>query len=536
MPSPRARSSPSPQSPLPPPTVVPVERVYVLGLVSLFLLLLLIVVAAALVGGQLRRQAARVSEQSLAIDQLREELAQVREEVARLEAGRGPAAAPPRAARSAPPSAAASEPAFAGPDGAARREAPARTLAQSGAQPALAPAALPSGVGEERVRSLLARALRTDDEAPVALADRAAAEQAVTEALSSIEPAAWSGETWARLAAAACLLDQADHATLLAARAEASGQAPAAYYRILAGRRIAEGRAADALTLAERLAAVVPGDPSAAVLRGVALWQLGDAAAAHAAVEGVDDPAALSLSEKLLLGRLLIWLERWDQLEHLLAWLSPVPESTADTVSFLRAVLATQRGSPAEAVALLDNLLARQPDDYDLRTWRGVALLEARQLAAAREALAHAEQHPERPEAWYWRGMVELRAGNVEQATAFFQHALAACEQFAPAAEALATIALNAGELAAATQFIDSALRANWRRPAAHFLRALVCARQTRAAEAARALREAFALDPALLQTARQTPVISELFTPDELAALAGQEPGAPNHGLAGPE
>ena len=117
--------------------------------------------------------------------------------------------------------------------------------------------------------------------------------------------------------------------------------------------------------------------------------------------------------------------------------------------------------------------------------------------------------------------MLEFDAGNIDEALPFLQHALAASHGFAPAWEALGTIALNRGDLATALQNLTNAVNANPRRGSAHFLLAVIHAKASRPSETAKALQTAFRLDPSLLKTARQTDVISGLFSHDELAALA---------------
>ncbi len=494
-----------------------VERLHVLWIVSALMLVLLVVIVTLLGSGQLRRHAGRISEQTQAIDRLREDLSQTRKELMDLkvampfitQAGRVPPAS------------------VEGP------HEPAPVAQEEGAEPRPAE---PVPMAPDDIDALLRRALQPSEGGLYDLADRAAAEQALQAGVAGVGQAAWGGETWVRLAVIARLLDREAEAETFAGNARAANEFPRAYYELSARAMLAQRRARDAIVFARPLAAGRPQEPQGALLLAEAYRLSEDLTAADAALENLADPEHLSLADKLRLGGLFVALERWDRLDALLASLGEAPESALAQLNYLRAVLWIQQGKLPEALATLDNLLAEQPDDYELRTWRGVALLYARQLQAAREALAHAEQHRDRPEAWYWRGILELQAGNVDEAITALQTALAASSRCAPASEALATIALNRGDLLTALQNIEHAVNVSPRRASAHFLLALIHAKASHLAETAAALRTAFRLDPAFLDTARQTEAIRGLFSEDQLAALAAPTDVDPGHAPAEPD
>jgi tetratricopeptide (TPR) repeat protein len=205
--------------------------------------------------------------------------------------------------------------------------------------------------------------------------------------------------------------------------------------------------------------------------------------------------------------------------------LGPLPNELIPERDYLRAVWLIQQDRFAEALAVLDYLLELRPGDYDIRTWRAVALLEAGQYEAARAALAHAEQSPARPEAWYWLGVLEIETGNPEAAISYLQRTFTASARYAPAWEALGTLALNRGDLPVARENLINALEINPRRASAHFLLAIVHAKAARQEEAAQALQDAFLLDETLLETAKETEVLTRMFGQDGLEELA---PGPP--------
>ncbi len=530
-------STTSPPPPSQEPSTGMFERLYVLWIVSSLMLVLLVVIVTVLGSGRLRRHAERISQQSQAIERLREELSQTRRELLDLKklsqnygTGVAPVSPPPRSARAQPmPPSSADQPLVS--------EQPVRD-----GQPE-SPA---SRVPEHAIKALLQSAIRRGNEGLDELGDRPTAEEALRLGLDAVGGAAWSGETWARLAALARLLDRDVPAETFAANARADKQFPRAYYELSARRRLAQGRAPEAIVFARLLLAGRPHDPAGALLLAEGYRLKQDPAAADVALEDLRNVERLSLADKLRLARCFVALERWERLDALLASLGnvggtapravAVPEAASAQVNYLRAVLAIQRGQLPEALAILDNLLSEPrpsasgqpapglpaPDDYELRTWRGVALLYAQQFQAAREALAVSEKYPDRPEAWYWLGVLELRAGNTDQAVPYLEHALAASYGFAPAWEALGTLALNQGDLATALEHLTKAVNANPRRASSHFLLAIIHAKASRPAEAAEALRTAFRLGPSLLETAKQTEVISRMFSADELDALAG--------------
>jgi tetratricopeptide (TPR) repeat protein len=477
-------------------------RLYALWMLSVLLLVLLVIVLTLLGTGRLRRHAVALSEQTQAIEQLRDDLSRMQQELSQLQAAAFTASQPSGSPR--------------GPV----TDKQGNRVSQP-AEPSQPTTNTSTSPKEQTITALLDSALAPNGESGGELADPVAASQALREALENAGGQPWSGETWARLALAARLLNRDGPAEAFAENARNAQVFPRDYYAASARQMLSQGRLTEAVVFANRLYAENPDDARAALLLGEAYCAQGDLAAAALAVEKVDSDAVLGPRERLRLGRLLIELELWDRLEALVNTFDVAQEADPAQVNFLRAVLAIQQDRLPEALAILDQLLADSPGDYDFQTWRGVALLSARQFEAAREALKIADAHPDRPEAWYWRGVLEVRAGSPDDAIPFFEKALAASQRHAPTWEALGTIALNRGDLPAAMQDLEHAVAANPRRASAHFLIAIIHAKTLRPTATADALRTALALDPSLLEEAQQTEVIRRLFTDDELEALA---------------
>lgn len=484
------------------------DRLCAISLMSSLLIVLLVIVLSLLGLRYLRQHAEKITDQDRTIEQLQSDLDELREELA---------TRPPRRPRQdRQPT-----PVTPQPDTGNSPVTPT-TVPEPAPTAAAAPEKVPA-VADSVIDGLLSRAMRTGETPPYELADQTAAQEALRVGLRDAATATWSGETWAGLAVLAHLQGRDAPAEMFALRAEGARTSPYAFYELSALARLAENRIDEAITFGQRMVNARPDDPRGRLLLAGAQRRNGDLAAVDETLAEITNTQRLTLPEKLKFGRLLLITERWARLDALLATINQVPAGESAEVNFLRAVLAIQRGRLPEALAILDNLLAESPGEYRLLMWRGVALLDAGQLEAARETLAETEQQADRPEGWYWRGMVELQAGNAAAAISMFQHALAASQRFAPAWEALGTIALNRGDLQTAMQNVTNALAANSRRAPAHFLVAIIHAKASRTEETAGALRTAFALDPSLLEVAEQTPVITAILSQDALAQLAGK-------------
>lgn len=479
-----------------PPRRNTIERLYVLWLVSSALLLLIVIAVAMLGNERLKRHAARLDEQSETLERLERKTAELRLDLERL-----------IAAPVTPPI--ASPPADEIPAVSPTVDADARATDADEPDPIL------------DIESLLARAVAEDESGRPIIADADAAESAVNAGMGGAGSSVWSGQTWTRLAIVARLLDRDTPAELFAIKALASGYAPADYYALTARVLLEKGNAPEAIVYAERLVKATPAEASAALLLSEVYHARDDIAGVAKIVRTISDPRVLTASEQLRLGRLLVVTEQWDQLENLVAGFADLPEQNLPRANRLRAVAAIRARRLPEALAIIDALLDDHPNDYDLLTWRGVALLEARQYEAARAALNHADAHPERPEAWCWRGVVELRSGDLDAAAKYIRRSLAASRRYAPAWEALARVALNRGDLQTAAQNAAHAIEANPYRASAHVLLAIASARMERAEPTLDALRAAIKLDPTALQTARDTDAIQRLLSREQWEELA---------------
>lgn len=505
------------------------DRRAAVWLVAGLLAAILLVVAALLVGGHIRRQALTIEHYRSTIEELSQRLHAIEQAAhrARLEA---PASEPDVQPLAPSPTEPASAPATApAPD-----------------EPAAAPQPDPLTVAEPRpvqtdadVRRALDRLLRPADESPLALVDRAAAETFLDEVRGSGDQVRWSGATLARLAALARLLGRDGAAEWFAVRAASAGTFPAEYHEIAVRQLLAAGRAAEASIAARRMLEGGATHPTTLSLLAAALALHGDAAGADEVLSRLTDAEIRDLHphDRLRAAQALAAVEDWDRLETTLAALGAVAASAGPDVAFLRAVLAIQRGRPAEALGILDYLLARDADNYDLLTWRAVALLEARQFDAARAALVLAERNPQRAEAWYWRGVVELRAGAPDVAAPYLERAIVASPRFAPAWEALAAASLALADQAteagaddvarshldAAVRALSVAIEANPRRGSTHFLLAVAHAKAGRVDQCAAAMQTAALLSSRWIEVARGTPIIARLFLPEELDALAAE-------------
>lgn len=480
------------------------ERMYVMWFVSWIALLLLVILLYMIGSDRMKRQADTLREQSGKLTQLEEELTRLRQDFDGLSA--------------TPPVVGAVEP--------AEPHKPSDTTQGNEAADSDLDV-IPNVAPDEPldVEALLSTAFSDTVAAVAELRDVDAARTAVDLAMGAVADADWDGQTWSKLAIAARLLDRDAPAEMFALKALAAGIEPAEYYEISARRLLARGEPTEAADFAIRLVRTAPTDQGAALLLAEIQFTLGDPGAVAEALDGITDARQLTVPETLRVGRLLIYSEQWRRLEDVVAkFVDPPPEALPE-LNRLRAVVALKGGRLPEALALIDGLLESDPNDYDLLTWRGVALLEAQEYSAAREALEHARQQPDRAEALYWLAVVELRVGDSNAAVEHLQRALAANADYPPALETLATIALNSGDVSTAADYVADSIAANPRRASAHFLQAITSAKLLRADEAYGALRRALELEPGLFETAQNTDVLRELITQQqwrELAEIAG--------------
>ncbi|MGD8451784.1 MAG: tetratricopeptide repeat protein [Phycisphaerae bacterium] len=384
--------------------------------------------------------------------------------------------------------------------------------------------------------TLLDKALVAGTLAPLVIGDRAAAEEVTATGLRYLRQAEWSGDTWARCAIVARLLDQHAAAERFAEAAYRAGDPLTAFSEVSARVFLDEARPTDALLHAQHFDQQTEGSPTARVLLARVALALDNPASADEIVAGVAVDETLSVPDRLALGRVCLALERWEQLAQVMDSIQTAPPALERERNFLYAVALIQRGGNlAEAGSVLAYLAAEGPGDepaagatgpdtYEITLWQGVALLHGRQVAAARETLERAAGlRADRPEAYYWRAVLAYQDGDVAGARLYLQNALATSARYAPAWEMLGQLALNEGDLTDALTNLRKAVEVNERRASAHFAIALAHAKAARREPAAAALHRALVLDPTYLETARHAEVITRLFTEEELMSLLTQ-------------
>lgn len=506
------------------------ERLYIYWLTSVLLLILLAALSIVLVRGALQRQTDAISALQAKVSRLEIQLQEAQ------------TAAPPPAETTRAPT----EPTRR-PDETRRPRTTPDEYAPpgvTGLQPAPAAAAA-QGLDEATLRMRLDQVLPSPALIPSDIRDADAALKLLEEADRSVPSASWNGSTWARLATLARLLGQDAAAARLARRAASAGGDPTEYLAATTRMLLARGAADDALPLVSQLVEQTRGVPTARVLLAATLITLGNDDDADETVALLAGAGEMALIDRLLLGRILLALERWDELDALMSGIKQVPDTLAAEYGFLLAAGRAHAGNTVEALAILDGLradlppartsgtaarighpwqaLPPAPDLYEIETWRGVALLRAGQRDAAQEVLQQAASlSPGRPDAHYQLGVLEAQRGRPEIAALHFKNALASSARYAPAWEALALLEIDTGELDAALEHVARALDVNIRRPAAHFLRAIAHAKRADHDQAAAALQEAVRLDQRYVDKALQIEVFQRLFTPEELQQMAG--------------
>ena len=473
---------------------IAVDRLYVLWIISSLMVVLAVVVIALITGGHLRRQTDALIEQAASIETLRNDLAALQERVAGLQEIEPPPQPKPATERPRPAAPAPEPP------------APAQSPPSSTPGPA------------RQIDALLDTALAVDRAGHPALRDSSAAQRALAKAQAASE---LPPKTNARLALAAALMGQHRAAELFASRAATHGAAPNAYYEFITREHLAAGRALEATVFARRLRTELPQDPKANLLLAAALASTGDLGSAGEALREIRADKELHFDDRLLLAALLLETEQVPRLGEVLAGLADAAPARVPEVNYLRATYAILRNQLVEGLAILEELLADRPDDDGLQVLQAAALIKAGRHDEARALLKAVEPGPD---AAYWLGTVELQDGNVAQAIAAFQQALNAAPRHSPAWEALATIALNDGDLPSAGTYVDNAIAANPWRASPHLLRAIVKAKSEQPDEARASLRTAVQLDPLLVEPATQAEVLHPLASAEELRAFAAEQ------------
>ncbi len=424
----------------------------------------------------------------------------------------------------------------------------AREPAPTPETPPTAPAA-PAVPAEPTVRAQLFQSTSPNPSTPFDIARPAEAAAAIATATRHLDEARWGGETWLRLAIVARLLSDDRQADAFAERAAAQNQDLLPYIEAATRCAVARGRNEEAASRAAQLAEHAAASSSAAALLAAAHHINGNAAAADEALAQVTAPRALPSYDLLLLTRVAMELQRWDRLVELLNAAGDVPAPLDPAFRFVHAVALSQAAQSEDghvkALAALDYVKAHLddplpstpvstddwrtfgPDAYEVDVWRGMALVAANQMTAAREILESAvAAEPQRAAAHYALGEWALRMNELDMAAEQLEQAVALAPDHAPAWEALAVTELTRNQLEAAVRHARRATELHPRRPSAHFLLALAHANLVNRDEAAVALRTAFQLDPRYREEAEHAEVFTRLFTAADLEALAqGAEP-----------
>lgn len=476
-----------------------IERVTILWIVSTVLMLMAIGVVTLLARTKLRQQAAVIARQTETIDALTRRLDQIELALATVQRD----LAQVRLERTTRPSA---EPAAATP------------------KPAETPTAR---LSERDIRRQLDQFLPEPANTTSHIEDVDAARELVSRVAAAADQLQLGGRTWARIALLAVLADHHPAAASLAQRARNAGVPPAGYDELRLREMLARKQYDEALRLGERLLAEAPDRPAARVLLAAAQAERGQLDRADRTLRTLPLVTALSDEDRLRLAQVLMRLARWDDLHAVLANWRSQTEQTQRLVNRYRAVDAIEHGRYATGVAILDQLLASEPDDYDLRLWRAIALVRAGQFQAAGDALNHPALQRERPEAWYWRGRLALATGHPEDAAQPLERAIRIDPRFALAWEALGSLALNAGMREQAITRLQRAIQADPRRATSYFLLAVAHAGAGDRAAAVAALRRAIARDPSLAQTAKDTQAITAIIPPEQIDQLTGRLPAS---------
>ncbi len=144
----------------------------------------------------------------------------------------------------------------------------------------------------------------------------------------------------------------------------------------------------------------------------------------------------------------------------------------------LRGELQARRGDHVAAVQLLEPLVSADPTDVEARVWLGRSLFHVGRLDDAdRQFEWLASNRPNRPEGFYWRGIVQLRRLNADKAVPLFDQTVAVDPAFGPAWEASAVALASIGKIGETLQRLEEAARLSPQRAEIPFAQAVCLAR-----------------------------------------------------------
>lgn len=195
------------------------------------------------------------------------------------------------------------------------------------------------------------------------------------KAIELLESAAQAGDARALVSLGFSRLGQGETAAAAKTLASAFDKAPAdvGLAIMLANTLMREGEGRQALDVAERVAAEVPGNPAALNLLGAIKGAQGDLAGARAAYEEALKLDAVFRSARLNLARLDVAEGHFDEARQTFAEL--LKRDKRDVAVMYESALLEQRaGRPDEALRWLEKSVAERPDDVRV----GLALVRAK--------------------------------------------------------------------------------------------------------------------------------------------------------------
>lgn len=500
------------------------ERLYVYWLLSVVFLGVVIAALAIGFAAQVSQLRGTVVEQRLAVEQSSTRLAQLEDQLSAVRASVAAANRKPTQPAAAPspvvqPSTNPAAPEK--PSAPQRGEPPSATTTKPAGS---APAPV---INEAELNRRIDELLGEPQGAVRPPRNISGAGELVTTALAAASDT-WTELTWLRLLELAAWVNEAA-ATQCAAHIADTEKAGGLLAEISCRKLLVGGSVADAVQRAQALIDQYGRATRYRILLIECLAAGNDATASAALNRALDElgaPADLSFGEAALLGAVLVDQQRWPDLALLLQSVPRAPAaSDPAAVDLLRAIAAVQSGGAAAVAPRLQDIARRNPDNRLARLWSGVALFQTGQLDAARGALQMAESNSARASELYWRGMIEVGAGNPSSATKYLQRAVATAPGYAPAWEALGSLAINRNDWNDAQKCLSNALDANPGRAGAHFLMALVHAAAGRKDETFKSLSVALMLDHELLAAARRVEAFKRMFDEKELQRLATTQP-----------
>jgi predicted Zn-dependent protease len=284
------------------------------------------------------------------------------------------------------------------------------------------------------------------------------------------------------------------------------------------------GRFAQAASDCDTVLERDPGNPRALAMRSTARRAMGRIAQADADLEALlaREPSDLESTLSQFLGLYHAHRDRAArQLVRTRLAIPALARAEVDHLQLLEALVDWSLGDLDEALAGVDALVGRRPDDYAIHGLRAMVLIPLDRLGEASRAIERAlTGAPGHPDLVETRGLVERLSGTPERAYRTLVGAAAARPELPRARAEVAVCLVQLGRPDEARAILEGMASDVGVEPSVRYAHAAVLAASGRDHEARQELAAAVELRPVLARYALVDPTVRRLIAPDPRSGL----------------